>query len=291
MKKYLALFLSCLFLAGCGTTTKTPPKIQTQAKPKIALALGGGAAKGFAHVGVIKVLEKEGIDVDIITGTSAGSVVGSIYAAGRNAAQLEKEAMLLDEYNLADITLSFKGLIKGQKLQDYINDKVGNKPIQSLPRKFAAVATELDNGKMTVFTRGNTGQAVRASASIPNVFQAVTIGGKSYVDGGLSAPVPVTAAKQLGADIVIAVDISAKPKKGSNTGFLSVFDQMINIMSIPALNQELGKADIVIRPNIGNLGSANFNQRTEAIKEGELATQKALPQIKAALQKYQNKKQ
>ena len=286
MKKYIGLLLTSVFLAGCATdkTPSTPPK----PKPKIALALGGGAAKGFAHVGVIKVLEKEGIVVDIVTGTSAGAVVGSIYADGRNAAQLEKEAMLLDEFNLADFTLSFRGLIKGQKLENYINGKVGNKPIQSLSRKFAAVATELDNGKMTVFTRGNIGRAVRASVSIPNVFQPVLIDGKSYVDGGLSAPVPVSAAKQLGANIIIAVDISAKPKKGSHTGFLSIFDQMINIMSIPALNQELAKADIIIRPNIGNLGSANFSQRAEAIREGELSAQKALPQIRAILQRYNN---
>ena len=287
LKKCLSLCFLTFFLTACGTDTvplKKPQQIVR--KPKIALALGGGTAKGFAHIGVIKVLEREGIEVDIITGTSAGSVVGSLYASGRNAAQLEQEALLLDEFNLADFTLSFKGLIKGEKLQNYINQKVGNRPIQNLPRKFAAVATELDNGKMVVFSRGNTGQAVRASASIPNVFQPVLINGKSYVDGGLAAPVPVSAARQLGGQVVIAVDISAKPKKGSEKGFLSIFDQMINIMSMSALNSELAKADVVIRPDISNLGSVNFNKRAEAILEGERAAKKALPQIRAALKNY-----
>lgn len=287
MKKIISLFLVSLTLAACSSdkapSTKTPP---IQKKPKIALALGGGAAKGFAHVGVIKVLEREGIKIDYVTGTSAGAVVGCIYADGRNAAQLEKEALLLDQYNLADFTLSTKGLIKGVKLQNYINAKVNNKPLQSLPKKFAAVATNLETGKMIVFRSGNTGQAVRASASIPNIFQPVLISGKNYVDGGLSAPVPVTAAKQFNPDIVIAVDISAKPKKNVSMGFLSIFDQMINIMSVSALNHELSKADIVIRPNIGNLSSSNFNQREEAIKEGEAAAQRAIPQIKAAIKNF-----
>ncbi len=214
MKKLLSLLFITLTLSACPSNNI--PRVEklprNQPTPKVALALGGGAAKGFAHIGVIKVLEAEGIKIDIVTGTSAGAVVGSIYAAGRNAAQLEKEAMALDQFDLADFVLSRKGLIKGEKLQNYVNSKVGNKPLQSLARKFAAVATDMDTGDMVVFSRGNTGQAVRASASIPNVFQPVIIGNKSYADGGLSAPVPVTAARQIGGQVVIAVDISAKPK-------------------------------------------------------------------------------
>ncbi|WP_434779592.1 patatin-like phospholipase family protein [Neisseria sp. Ec49-e6-T10] len=290
MVKYLTGLLLSLSLVACGTHSeqdtfsKNTQKILKR-QPTVALALGGGAAKGFAHIGVIKVLEKEGIKVNIITGTSAGSVVGSLYAYGRNASQLETEAMNLDQFDVADFSLSFKGLIKGEKLASYINNKVNNKPIESFPRKFAAVATELDNGKMTIFSKGNTGQAVRASASIPNIFQPTVIRGKSYVDGGLVAPVPVSAAKQLGADIVIAVDISAKPKKGVSPGFLSMLDQSLNIMSVAALQQELSKADVVIRPNIENLSSASFSQREEAILAGEVAARKAVPQIKALLAK------
>ncbi len=287
MKKLLSLLIITLTLSACPSTNE--PRVEKiprhQPKPKVALALGGGAAKGFAHIGVIKVLEAEGIKVDIVTGTSAGAVVGSLYAAGRNAAQLEQEALALYHFDLADFSLSRKGLIKGEKLQGYVNNKVGHKPIQSLPRKFAAVATDLDTGEMVVFSRGDTGQAVRASASIPNVFQPVMVGNKSYVDGGLIAPVPVTAARQLGGQIVIAVDISAKPKSGYGNHYFGIFDQMVNIMSVPALKQELSRADVIIRPDISKLGSTNFNQRVEAIKLGEEAARKALPQIRAVLKK------
>ncbi len=253
-------------------------------KPKIGLALGGGAAKGFAHVGVIKVLEAAGLTPDLVTGTSAGSVVGSLYASGLSGMQLQSRAIQLDESNLTDWTLSSKGVIKGEKLQNWINAQVANKTMEQLPRPFGAVATELDSGRKVVFRLGNTGQAVRASASIPNVFLPVKIGNKSYVDGGLVSPVPVSAAREMGADFVIAVDISARPRKGAATGFLSMLDQSLNIMNGPALAQELKQADVVIRPQVQDIGSAQFDARHQAILEGERAAQAALPQIRQLLQ-------
>ena len=146
------------------------------------------------------------------------------------------------------------------------------------------MATELDSGRKVVFRLGNTGQAVRASASIPNVFLPVKIGSKSYVDGGLVSPVPVSAAREMGADFVIAVDISARPRKGAATGFLSMLDQSLNIMNGPALAQELKQADVVIRPQVQDIGSAQFDARHQAILEGERAAQAALPQIRQLLQ-------
>lgn len=273
-------------LAACSTLSP-PPAAQPPKplqKPRIGLALGGGAAKGFAHVGVIKVLEAAGIKPDLITGTSAGSVVGSLYASGLSGMQLQSRAIQLDESNLTDWTLSSKGVIKGEKLQNWINAQVANKSIEQLPRPFGAVATELDSGRKVVFRLGNTGQAVRASASIPNVFLPVKIGGKSYVDGGLVSPVPVSAAREMGADFVIAVDISARPRKGAATGFLSMLDQSLNIMNGPALAQELKQADVVIRPQVQDIGSAQFDARHQAILEGERAAQAALPQIRQLLQ-------
>ncbi|MDE1713534.1 patatin-like phospholipase family protein, partial (plasmid) [Chromobacterium amazonense] len=248
------------------------------------LALGGGAAKGFAHIGVIKVLEGAGIVPDIITGTSAGSVVGSLYASGLNGVQLQQRAMALDQADLTDWTLSTKGVLKGEKLQNWINAQVGNKPLEKLPRPFGAVATELDSGRKVVFRVGNTGQAVRASASIPNVFLPVKIGGKRYVDGGLVSPVPVSAAKEMGAQFVIAVDITARPKPGKAVGFLSMLDQSLNIMNGPALALELKQADVVIRPDVLDIGSADFDSRNQAILEGEKAAQQMLPQIRKLLQ-------
>ncbi|KLT72916.1 esterase [Neisseria arctica] len=284
------LALTALTLTACGTTRTAPDKPTTAAKPRavVGLALGGGASKGFAHIGVIKVLQQNNIPVDIVTGTSAGAVVGSLYASGMSADRLELEAEILEKADVVDLTLSTTGFIRGQKLQDYINRKVGNRPMQNLPKKFAAVATDLETGRMVSFNTGNTGQAVRASVSIPNVFQPTVIGSRRYVDGGLTAPVPVTAARNMGANVVIAVDISAKPAKLSGSGFFAYLDQSLNIMSTSALNQELGKATVVIKPKVQQLGAiGGFDQKTQAIKLGEDAARAALPQIRAALARYQ----
>ena len=278
---------AALFLAACGSTKAPAPKPQPAAKPVVALALGGGASKGFAHIGVIKVLRQNNIPIDMVTGTSAGAVVGSLYASGMSPDRLELEAEILEKADVVDLTLSTTGFIKGQKLEDYINRKVGGRVIQDLPVKFAAVATDFSSGKMVAFNRGNTGQAVRASVSIPNVFQPAVIGGHKYVDGGLSAPVPVTAARNMGANVVIAVDISARPAKLSDSGFFSYLDQSLNIMSVSALNQELAKATVVIKPKVQQLGAVGgFDQKHQAIKLGEEAARAALPQIRAALAKY-----
>jgi len=279
---------ACSLVSAPSKSVAKSEMLVPMRKIKIALALGGGAAKGFAHVGVIKELEANGIVADIVTGTSAGSVVGSLYAAGYNGKQLEQIAVRLDESNLTDWTLSTQGFIKGEKLQDFINRQVGNRPIEKLAKPFGAVATDLDSGQRVVFRQGNTGQAVRASASIPNVFLPVVIAGHRYVDGGLVSPVPVSAAREMGADLVIAVDISARPKAGRATGFLSMLDQSLNILSVTALNQELAHADVVIRPQVQNIGSTAFEARRQAMLAGETAALQALPMIRARiLQKQQ----
>jgi len=277
------VLMALLGLSACTLQPLKPVVAPPPVKLKVALALGGGAAKGFAHVGVIKVLEANGIVPDIITGTSAGSVVGSLYAAGYNASQLEQIANRLDESNLTDWTLSTRGFIKGERLQAFINTQVRNRPIEKLARPFGAVATDLDSGQRIVFRQGNTGQAVRASASVPNVFVPVTIGRHRYVDGGLVSPVPVSAAHEMGATFVIAVDISARPKPGKASGFLSMLDQSLNIMSVAALAQELKQADIVIRPKVQNIGSTDFDARQQSIRVGEVAAQEMLAQIRTQM--------
>lgn len=293
----LSLTAAALLLAACPSTNpsavkppvNTPPVAQPKPKPQavIGLALGGGASKGFAHIGIIKVLKENGIPIKVVTGTSAGSIVGSLYASGMSPDRLELEAEILGKTDLVDLTLSTSGFIKGEKLQAYINQKVGGKTMEQFPIKFAAVATDFQSGKAVAFNRGNAGQAVRASASIPNVFQPVMIGGRRYVDGGLSQPVPVTAAKNQGANVVIAVDISAKPAQNPSKDFFSYLDQTLNIMSTGALNAELGKADIVIKPQVLELGSVGgFDQKKRAIQMGEQAARAALPQIKRKLSAY-----
>ncbi|WP_018609852.1 patatin-like phospholipase family protein [Uliginosibacterium gangwonense] len=292
MKRLSVLLCSVGLLAlsacvGLETKSDTPPVKQVvttpavvKVKPRIALALGGGAARGFVHIGVIKALETSGITPDIVVGTSAGSVVGSLYASGNDAFALQKIAFQMEESAFTDWAIFDHGFLKGEALEKFVNQQVANKPIEGLKRKFAAVATELNNGSMTVFTSGNVGQAVRASSSVPGVFTPVVIRGKEYVDGGLVSPIPVKAARQLGADIVIAVDISARPSGKANPGSVDVMLDTIAIMGTTIGAYELRDADIVIHPETKGLAAANFQQRHEAIMRGEQAGYAAIAKIK-----------
>lgn len=286
-----AFFLLVLFLSGCtllpSTTESSVPKVQPIARqaPKIALVLGGGAVRGFAHIGVIKTLEAHGIVPDMVIGTSAGSVVGALYAGGYNGFDLQKIAFQLEQDSVGDWVLPDRGFIKGEMLQNFINKALQNRPIERLNKTFAAVTTELQTGEMAVFRRGNTGMAVRASSSIPGVFQPVNIGGKEYVDGGLVSPVPVRAARGMGADIVIAVDISGKPKNVRLNDTIDIFLQAFSIMGQTIGRYELAEADVVIRPQTGMIGATEFDQKHLAIMEGEKAALAALPLIRSKLQK------
>ncbi|WP_410499020.1 patatin-like phospholipase family protein [Chitinibacter sp. S2-10] len=285
--RHAALLISAITLAACSTspTASTTPvaPVKTPPPARIGLALGGGAAKGFAHIGVIKMLEANGIKVDVVAGTSAGSVVGSLYASGMDAFALQEKAFALDESQIRDLNLLGGGLVKGQKLQDYVNQLVGNRPFEKLAKPFAAVATDLDNGDRVVFRRGNVGQAVRASSSIPGIFMPTVIANRKYVDGGVVSPVPVDAARELGANFVIAVDISAKASGKSSTSTLGMMNQAIVIMGQKLGAQELARADVVITPKVGKIGAADFDQKNVAILEGEKAALAALPMIRKKL--------
>ena len=288
LKHATLLSLVTLALSSCDKNTKTPTQTTSvQARePVIALALGGGGAKGFAHIGVIKVLESHGIKPKIVTGTSAGSFVGSIYASGKTPFQLQQIAFSLKESDIRDLTLNRQGVILGQKLQDYVNRQIANKPIEQFPIRFAAVATRLDNGKRADFIKGNAGQAVRASCSIPNVFVPATIGGTKYVDGGLVSPIPVQTAKDMGADIVIAVDISARPVGDKPLSMFGLHDQTSNIMGQQSINSELNKANIVIQPQVGHLGTLDLKASNEAILQGEKSAQLKIKSIDAAIANF-----
>lgn len=286
-RHWLPLVFATL-LAGCFGGGKPDTRPDTAlpvlaAKPRIGLALGGGAAKGFAHIGVIKMLEASGIHPDAVSGTSAGSVVGVLYASGMDGFQLQEQAFALDEGKIRDVRFFSGGLVQGQKLQDYVNALLRQTPIEKLHIPFAAVATELENGSRAVFIRGNAGQAVRASSSIPGVFEPVDINGKHFVDGGVVSPVPVDAARQLGADIVIAVDISARPDGSNPDSMVGIVGQSITIMGRKLAEQELARADIVIRPKVGQIGPTDFDQKNVAILEGERAALAAIPAIRAKI--------
>ena len=293
--------LASFGLIGCGTSPVAPPPVPVAAtvvpaalpvrKIKIGLALGGGAARGFAHIGVIKALEAQGIVPDIVVGTSAGSVVGALYAAGNNGFELQRIAMDMDEAAISDWAMPFfskvSGVLKGDALQNYVNKAVKNAPIERLKIPFGAVATDLNTGKPILFQRGNTGQAVRASSSVPSVFQPVKIGTHSYVDGGLVAPVPVKFAKEMGADFIIAVNISTQTEAQAAASSLEVLMQTFSIMGQRLNFFELKEADIVIAPALGAMGGSDFAGRNRAILAGEQAAAAMMPQIKAKLRAKQ----
>lgn len=286
---FLSALLLATFLSACSALVEKPAPVASAPAPvavapmKIALVLGGGAARGFAHVGVIKVLEAQGIIPDLVVGTSAGSVVGALYAAGRSGFDLQKIAQEMDEGQIGDWSLPDRGVLKGEALQTFINRAVDNRPLEKLAKPFAAVVTDLGNGEMVVFQTGNTGMAVRASSTVPGVFQPVRINGREYVDGGLVSPVPVRVARSLGANFVIAVDISSKPQDHRTQSTLDVLLQTVTIMGQSISRHELKEADVVIRPVTADLPSADFQGRHRAILEGERAATAAMPEIKARL--------
>ncbi len=311
MRKLLPLAFSLLMLSACQTpmqsvtqpvsTAPTLPESPVVVSPtspapisaanprviKIALVLGGGAARGFAHIGVIKVLESQGIVPDIVVGTSAGSLVGALYAAGNDGYALQKLALAMDEAAISDWSVPFfsqsTGVLKGEAIQQYVNKAVHNVPIEKLKMNFAAVATDLRSGQPILFRRGNTGAAVRASSAVPGVFQPVRIGSSDYVDGGLVSPVPVSFARKMGADFIIAVNISAQPDGQAAGNTLEVLLQTFAIMGKTINQYELKQAEVVIFPELGGMKGNDFNGKNLAILAGEKATMAAMAEIKQKL--------
>ncbi len=284
------LCVSAVFLAACSApplSPHLPPDMPPIAKvaPRIGLALGGGAARGFAHVGVIQVLEEAGIRPSLVSGTSAGSLVAAIYASGKSGAQLQKVAETMDEVAIADWTLPIfsRGLLRGEALARYVNGQVGARLIENMPLPLGIVATDLNSGLDTLFQRGDTGTAVRASSAVPAVFQPVKISGREYVDGGLVSPVPVRAARKMGAELVIAVDISSPPDGNLAGGSLDILLQTFSIMGKSINTFELRDADVVIRPVLTGISSADFGSRKRSIEAGRQAMQLALPQLRALI--------
>ncbi|MGM1002295.1 patatin-like phospholipase family protein [Acinetobacter haemolyticus] len=292
--------LSAMTLAGCQTTAHLSPvaedaqiravnqpfaQIKQQKRPVVALVLGSGGARGYAHIGVIEVLEQHGIRPDLIVGTSAGSIVGSIYASGKSAAELREIALKLKANDVRDVSVSLKGFFDGKKVEDYVNEQVQNTPLHRLKIPMYVVATELKEGTKTVFNYGNTGQAVRASASIPSMFVPIKIGHNEYVDGGLVSPVPVQVARDLGADIVIAVDILAQPVHTETTNVWGLFNQNINIMQGRLAEEELKYADIVIQPDLREkVHIFDVKGREITMQAGVDAAQSKLADIQLAIQ-------
>lgn len=279
------LIVLTLGLAGCAGL-KPEPVVQIKKPPIIGLALGGGAARGFAHIGVISVLQEAGIKPDLVVGTSAGSLVGALYASGKTPAQLVQVAMAMDESSISDWTLPLfgNGVLRGDALAKYVNEQVAGRPLESLAMPFGAVATDVRSGQAVLFRRGDTGLAVRASCAVPAVFSPVRIRGQDYVDGGLVSPVPVQFARQMGAQLIIGVDISSPPDPNLVTDVFQVFMQTFSIMGKSINGHELKDAEIVVRPNLTGMKSTDFSTRQRSIDAGRAAMLAALPALKAKIE-------
>lgn len=260
-------------------------KLKKQEKrPIVALVLGSGGARGYAHIGVIQVLEQHGIHPDFIVGTSAGSIVGSIYASGKTANELRDIALNMKANDVRDVKIDLKGFFDGKKVENYVNEQVNNTPLEKLKTPMYVVATQLKEGKKVVFNYGNTGQAVRASVSIPSMFVPIKIGEDEYVDGGLVSPVPVEVAHDLGADIIIAVDILAQPIHTETSNVWGLFNQNINIMQNHLAREELQYADVIIQPELKEKAHIfDVKNREITIQAGRDAAQKQLNAIFTAI--------
>ena len=271
-------------LVGCQTAPKPaivapPPVVEPPPvvikppprPPRIGLALGGGAARGFAHIGVIQVLEENGIRPDVVAGTSAGSLVAALYASGKNGADLGALAEAMDESAFTDWAFPGRGVIRGEALARYVREQTGGIRIEQMRIPLGIVATDLDSGLGILFQAGDPGVAVRASSAVPAVFQPVRIGTHEYVDGGLVAPVPVRYARQMGAELVIAVDISAAPDGNATGDAMRMLLQTFAIMGRSINSFELRDADVVLRPKLANMGGADFSARKRSILAGREA--------------------
>ena len=294
-----ALLLWVMALGACTTVgpvapVKDPqpvtaaPSVDISASkrpPRLGLALGGGAARGFAHVGVLQVLEEAGIKADLVVGTSAGSVVAALLASGKTGAQLQTVAETMEEAAITDWTVPLlgRGMMRGDALGRYVNAQTGGRRIEDLKMPLGIVATDLHTGQGVLFQRGDVGTAVRASSSVPSLFEPVRIGTREYVDGGLVSPVPVRYARQMGAEYVLAVDISSVPENGKTGDMFQILMQTFTIMGKSINAFELREADLVVRPALAKVGSADFGSRRRSIEAGRVAMQQALPKLRAAL--------
>ena len=286
-----ALLSACSSLppppAAPAAKAEAPTASAAKLPPKIGLALGGGAARGFAHVGVIAALEEAGFRPDFVVGTSAGSLVAALYASGKSPAQLQQIALEMEEATLTDWTLPIfgRGVLKGEALANYVNGQIRHKLIESMAIPLGIVATDLRTGQGVLFQRGDTGAAVRASSAVPSVFAPVKIGAAEYVDGGLVSPVPVKFARQMGAQLVIAVDISSAPEGNLADSQLQILLQTFAIMGKSINTWELREADLVVRPALVGVKSADFASKRRSMEAGRAAMQAALPALRVAMEK------
>jgi NTE family protein len=279
-----------LLLASCASMQGPTGDAQ---RPKIALVLGGGAARGFAHVGVIRALEQEKIPIDMIVGTSVGSLIGALYAADPNSFELEWTAFKLEKDDLFDYgvfsTFTGMGPVKGDKLEDFVKKRVPVENIEQLKMPFSAVATDLNRGVAVILDKGSVAKAVRASSAIPGVFSPVDYQGKTLVDGGVMDNIPVSVARKKGADIVIAVDISENVTNFNITNIIDVMIQSLTIIMNENAKHKARDADVLITPAVGDVAMLDFTQKKRCMQAGSEAAQRALPEIRTKMEQWGKK--
>ncbi len=291
----LAAIIGMVALSGCSTpgpvaTDRLQPRSLEEVRSargtaataekhtKIALVLGGGGLRGFAHTGVLQALEEAGIEPDIVVGTSAGAVIGAAYASGMSAAQIDQAGQLQRLSSLVDWTWSRSGFVRGDELARWVNQITRGKPIEAFPRHFAAVATDLDRERAVLLDRGDPGTAVQASAAIPGIVVPVNHGGGALVDGGIASLVPVRFARAMGADFVIAVDIYCAGPRAQGLGAATVVYRVMHAQSCMVAAQEAAEADVLIAPPV-------VVSKMSAIDEQRQATRAGYDAARAALQR------
>jgi NTE family protein len=287
----LCCLLSALAVLGCASPFNAvgldaPVALQTATPlspaPRIALVLGSGGPRGYAHIGVLKVLEEAGVEVDLVVGSSVGSLLGAFWAKGLSADQLDELANSGGPLTLFDVSVfADRGWIHGQRLQDYVNTQLGNPRLQDLPRHLIVAATRREDKQPVFFDRGNVGVAVRASSAVPNIFSPVGIAGVEYEDADASLPLAVQAARQAGARFVIAVDVSARPDKAPSGTTPSALAR--DAQRRARIDPEVKMADFLIHPDMDYQAGPFKAYFKQAQLAGELEARLRLPQLLARL--------
>ncbi len=283
--RFLASCAAIVFLSACGSGSVGRLVPWGDRRPKVSLVLGGGAARGFAHAGAIRALERAKIPIDIVVGVNTGSLVGALYADKRNGSDLETIALALDERDIFDYNFinPTQGFARGERLEDFVAKKLSAKEIGELKLSFAAVAVDVQNGELVILQSGSIARAVHASSAIPGIFTPVTYQGKLLVDGGALDNLPVAVARKLGAEVVIAVDLGEGAKAAAVSNLFENVAQSFYLMARQNAEARLKQADVVIRPKLSEAGWLDFSRKKELFARGVEAAEQALPAIRAKL--------
>lgn len=290
----LALFMGTSVLIGCASVEPQAasqlhplPLADVRAaatltatssrQPRIALVLGGGGVRGLAHVGVLKALEEEGIQPDIVVGTSSGAIVGAAYASGLSAQEVDEASQKVDILSLLDLTLKSGGFLRGEALAQWVDKMTKGKAIESFPRRFGAVATDLETGQAVLLERGSAGAAIQASAAMPGIITPVIYKGGLLVDGGVASAIPVDMALAMGADFVIAVDVYCVSPRERSINSLAIIGRVMHTQTCLLAARESAKATVLISPSIGFDSVTDIDEQRRAVQTGYDVARTTMP--------------